>query len=113
MKSLDYPSVYLESVLYNLISNAIKYRRQNVTPEVKLRTYFEDKRIILEVSDNGLGIDLNKYGHQIFKLNKIFHEGFDSKGLGLFILKNQIETLGGSISVESEPNVGSTFKVIF
>lgn len=113
VKSLDYPSVYLESVLYNLISNAIKYRRQNVTPEVKLRTYIEDKRVILEVSDNGLGIDLNKYGHQIFKLNKIFHEGFDSKGLGLFILKNQIETLGGSISVESEPNVGSTFKVIF
>ena len=113
VESIDYPSVYLESILYNLISNAIKYRKQRAIPEVKLRTYIEDERVVLEVSDNGLGIDLKKYGHQIFKLNKIFHKGFDSKGLGLFILKNQIETLGGSISVKSEPDIGSTFKVVF
>jgi sensor histidine kinase regulating citrate/malate metabolism len=68
---------------------------------------------VLEVCDNGLGIDLTRYGHQIFKLNKVFHKGFDSKGLGLFILKNQIETLGGKISVNSEPNQGSAFKVVF
>jgi signal transduction histidine kinase len=113
VQNLHYPSAYLESVLYNLITNAIKYRRRNVQTEIVIKTYIEDLRVVLEVCDNGLGIDLTRYGHQIFKLNKVFHKGFDSKGLGLFILKNQIETLGGKISVNSEPNQGSAFKVVF
>ncbi|MFD2162982.1 PAS domain S-box protein [Paradesertivirga mongoliensis] len=110
---IDYPTVYLESILYNLITNAIKYRRKNVKSQVVIHTYIKGGKIALEVSDNGLGIDLQRYGHQIFKLNKVFHKGFDSKGMGLFILKNQIETLGGTISVTSQPNRGSTFEVIF
>ena len=81
--------------------------------EVVIHTYIKGGKVALKVSDNGLGIDLHRYGHQIFKLNKVFHKGFDSKGMGLFILKNQIETLGGTISVTSEPNRGSTFEVVF
>jgi PAS domain S-box-containing protein len=111
--AITYPKLYLESILYNLVNNAIKYRRTSVTTLIKISTYLEQGKIVLAVEDNGLGIDLDKYGHQIFKLNKIFHKGFDSKGLGLFIAKNQIETLGGTISVDSKPNLGSTFKVTF
>lgn len=113
VRNLEYPTVYLESILYNLITNAIKYKRKAVKTLIQIKTFMKDDRVVLEVIDNGLGIDLQRYGHQIFKLNKIFHKGFDSKGLGLFILKNQIETLGGKISVISEPDKGSTFKVIF
>lgn len=110
---IEYPPIYLESILYNLINNAIKYRRTNVNSEVVVSTYLQKGKVVLEVADNGLGIDLDKYGHQVFKLNKIFHKGYDSKGLGLFIVKNQIETLGGNISVESVPDKGSIFKVVF
>ncbi|HEX8377653.1 MAG TPA: ATP-binding protein [Pedobacter sp.] len=111
--TIDYPVIYLESILYNLISNAIKYRRKSVKSVIKIKTYFEENRTVLEVSDNGLGIDLKRYGSQVFQLNKVFHSGYDSKGLGLFILKNQVETLGGKITVTSEPNQGATFKVFF
>jgi len=110
---IEYPLIYIESILYNLITNAITYKRTHVKCLVKVSTYLENDRVVLEVADNGLGIDLQRYGHQIFKLNKVFHKGYESKGLGLFILKNQIETLGGTISVQSEPEQGSTFKVIF
>lgn len=110
---IEYPPVYLESILYNLISNAIKYRNTTVTSQVNVCTYLQNGRVVLDVEDNGLGIDLEKFGHQMFKLNKIFHKGYDSKGLGLFLIKNQIEALGGEISVESAPGKGSTFKVVF
>ena len=67
--------------------------------------------VILTFKDNGLGIDLVKHGKNMFKLNQIFHSGYDSKGVGLFMTKTQIETFGGKIAVESEPNVGSIFTI--
>ena len=96
-----------------MLSNAVKYRRTHVVPCIAIKTYVENEAVVLEVIDNGLGIDLEKYGHQIFKLHKVFHKGFDSKGLGLSKIKTQIETLGGRINVQSLPNKGSTFKVMF
>lgn len=113
IEEIEYPPVYLESILYNLISNAIKYRNTAVASYINVRTYKQEGKVVLDIEDNGLGIDLKKFGHQVFKLNKIFHKGYDSKGLGLFLIKNQIETLGGSISVDSAPDKGSTFKVVF
>lgn len=67
----------------------------------------------MEVSDNGLGIDLVKYGDKLFGMHKTFHDNPNAKGIGLFITKNQIEALGGKISVKSETNKGSTFTVVF
>lgn len=67
----------------------------------------------MNVSDNGVGIDMERYGSSIFGLYKTFHGHEDSRGVGLYITKNQIETMGGKIEVESKPNVGSTFKVYF
>ncbi|CAN5471865.1 hypothetical protein BH23BAC1_BH23BAC1_20610 [soil metagenome] len=108
-----YPNTYLESIFHNLLSNAIKYRAPGRVPRISLSTEIEDNSVIFKVSDNGLGIDLNKYGSKIFGLRKIFHSHADAKGIGLFMTKAQIETLGGKISVESEVDKGSTFKIIF
>lgn len=109
-----YPNIYLESILFNLISNALKYCKKNILPVIKVSTYRNHSGdIILEVEDNGLGIDLKKYGNQVFKLHKVFHPGYDSKGVGLFMTKNQIETFGGTIDIESEKDVGTKFIIKF
>lgn len=106
-----FPKVYLESLFYNVISNSLKYRKENVPVEINISSKQEDGKTQIVFEDNGLGIDLNRYGQQMFKLNKIFHKGFDSRGVGLFITKNQLEMHGGSISVESTPDIGTRFIV--
>ncbi|WP_066832758.1 PAS domain S-box protein [Rufibacter ruber] len=113
LETVAYPKIYLESILYNLLSNALKYSQKGVYPHIKIKTYTAKGRTVLSVRDNGLGIDLKRYGNDIFKLKKIFHKGFDSRGVGLFLVKNQIETLGGTIQVKSKPLVGSKFIVTF
>lgn len=111
--TIEYSKVYLESILLNLLSNAIKYRSPERKPKIFFRTQNIDQQIILTCEDNGLGIDLQKYGHKIFKLYKTFHRNEDARGIGLYITKNQIEALGGEISISSEINVGTTFTIIF
>lgn len=108
---IKYPQLYLESIFYNLISNAIKYSTTERQPEIQVRTFTKNDKIIITVRDNGLGIDLNKYQNKVFKLNQVFHTGHDSKGVGLFMTKTQVESLGGNIRVISEPNIGSEFIV--
>ena len=108
---VKFPKVYLESIFYNLISNALKYSKAGVPPDILIHSETASNKVLLSFKDNGLGIDLKKHKGNIFKLNKIFHRGFDSKGVGLFMTKTQIETFGGKITVESEPNIGSEFKV--
>ena len=102
---------YLESILLNLLTNAIKYRKPETELKIKIIAKEIDNLISLEVIDNGLGMDLNKIGEKLFGMYKTFHQHKDSRGIGLFITKNQIEALGGSIQVESEINKGSNFKV--
>ncbi len=104
-----YPKAYLESILYNLISNAIKYSNPAVPPVITITTEQEGNMLLLSVKDNGLGIDLAKHGDKIFKLNQVFHANKDSKGIGLHLIKTQIESLGGSITVNSSVNEGSEF----
>lgn len=110
---ITYPNIYLESILLNLLSNALKYRHPDRKPVVCFKTYYDGQQLILEVSDNGLGINLSLYGHQLFKLRKTFHDHVESRGVGLFLIKNQIESMGGEIKIQSEENVGSTFIVTF
>ncbi|WP_165836236.1 PAS domain-containing sensor histidine kinase [Taibaiella soli] len=113
VQDIFYPKVYLESIIQNLVSNALKYSSPERPPQINIETYLHKGTVCLSVRDNGLGIDLNKYGSQIFKFRKIFHRGFDSRGVGLFMTRNQIETLGGKITVESEPDIGTTFTIKF
>lgn len=110
---ISYPKPYLESILYNLISNAIKYRNPDVKPAIVVNTAMTDGRVRLSVKDNGLGIDLERHGNKIFKLNQVFHQHENSKGIGLYMTKTQIESLGGSIRVNSKPNEGAEFIVEF
>lgn len=111
--TIQYPRIYLESILYNLISNALKYSTQDGQPVITIVTSRSVDKITLSVIDNGLGIDMDKHKDQVFKLNQVFHQGYDSKGVGLFITKTQVETLGGNIIVRSKPGEGSEFIVTF
>ncbi len=102
---------YLRSTFLNLITNAIKYRNE----DKKLLIEIDHERVqnydILSFKDNGLGIDLELHGKRLFGMYKTFHRLEDSRGLGLFIVKNQLEAMGGKIEVESKLGEGSTFKV--
>jgi len=113
IETMEFPKMYLESIFYNMISNSLKYSKPNVPPEILITSAANHDKITLTFSDNGLGIDMARHGNEIFKLNKTFHSGFDSKGVGLFMTKTQIETFGGNISVQSQPNVGTTFTIEF
>jgi signal transduction histidine kinase len=102
---------YLHSILYNLLSNAIKYRHPERNCQISVRCVQQDKGVLLEIIDNGMGIDLQQHGHNLFKMYKRFHENREGRGLGLYLIKVQAEILGGYIEVQSQPGVGTTFSV--
>ncbi len=104
---------YLESILLNLITNAIKYARPEVYPMIHFSTNSIDDYLQLSVRDNGQGMDLEKVGSRIFKLNQSFHGNSDSKGVGLYLVYHHVTSLGGKIEVESEVNKGTTFRITF
>lgn len=104
---------YLHSIFYNLIVNSIKYRQAEVPPVISIRTEKNNGMLTVHFSDNGLGIDLERRGDQVFGLYKRFHHHVDGKGLGLFMVKTQVEMLDGKISISSIPNVGTQFKIDF
>ncbi|KAA5821193.1 PAS domain S-box protein [Algibacter amylolyticus] len=111
--NIKYNKVYLESIFLNLVSNAIKYKSKDRSPEIFIQSVVEDGIEKLKFKDNGLGINLERHGHKVFGLNKVFHRHPEAKGVGLFMTKVQVESLGGTISVESVVNEGSTFNINF
>jgi signal transduction histidine kinase len=111
--SVEYVPAYLESIMLNLISNAIKYRHPGRQALIKIRSGIENERPVLKISDNGLGIDLTRHAQKIFNLYQTFHNHPEAKGIGLYITKNQIESMGGKIEVESAAGEGTTFKITF
>lgn len=110
---VDFNPAYLESVLLNFTTNAIKYADPKRPLEIIYKFEMENNQKVLSISDNGLGINLMKYGESLFGLYKTFHQHADARGLGLYITKNQIESMKGTVSVVSEEGVGSTFKIHF
>ncbi|MFV8376812.1 PAS domain S-box protein [Flavobacterium sp. LB1P62] len=108
---INYNPAYLESILYNIISNSIRYSHPERKPTIVIKWFIENDLKILQISDNGVGIDLVRNADKIFGMYKTFTNNADSKGIGLFITKNQIDAMGGNITVESEPNIGTTFKI--
>ncbi len=113
VSKLYYPHKYIDSILTNLISNAIKYKSPDRNLKLEIKTKTVNKHTILSVKDNGLGINLERHKDSIFKIRKVFHEHPDAKGFGLFMTKTQVEAMGGTIWVESLPDVGSTFYIKF
>lgn len=108
---LNTDRAYLDSIVLNLISNAIKYRKPQTQPVITIATGEKLPFCWFSVTDNGLGIDLEKYGSRVFGMFKTFHGNSDARGIGLFITRNQIEALGGKIDLESKPGEGTTFTV--
>lgn len=104
---------YLYSIFYNLITNSIKYRQRGMQPRVLIKSMLNNDKAVLTFKDNGLGIDIAKKGDQLFMLYKRFHYHTEGKGMGLFMVKSQVESLGGRISVKSEVNVGTEFEIQF
>lgn len=102
---------YVLSIVYNLTSNAIKYRSPERDPVVRIATYRSDDKFVIEVKDNGIGIDLEKHGKQVFGLYKRFNNAVDGKGLGLYMTKTQVEMMGGTIEIKSAPGEGTSFIV--
>ncbi|WP_178983500.1 sensor histidine kinase [Winogradskyella helgolandensis] len=104
---------YLDSIILNFITNAIKYRSNKRKPIIELSSEFQDDYVVLKIKDNGLGIDLEKFGDKLFQMYNTFHYNEDAIGIGLFITKNHIESLGGKVEVESKVDEGTVFTVFF
>ncbi|MBC7654338.1 MAG: PAS domain-containing sensor histidine kinase [Oligoflexus sp.] len=111
--TIKFDKGYLSSIIQNLITNAVKYCSPNRTPEIKVLTRMLGHKKQLLVIDNGLGMDFNLIKDKIFGLNQTFHQNKDGRGLGLYLVKTQIEEMCGSIDVETELDKGSTFILTF
>jgi K+-sensing histidine kinase KdpD len=102
---------YLDSILLNLFTNAIKYKSPERKAVLEIGYEVNEHFTIISFKDNGLGINLNKNEHKIFGMYKTFHGNEDARGIGLFITKNQLEVMNGKIEVESQEGQGSIFKI--
>jgi signal transduction histidine kinase len=108
-----YSRLYLESIIQNLLTNAIKYRHPDRNPVIKLSTYLKNQRVHLSVKDNGLGIDLKQYGDKLFGLYQTFHGSQQSRGVGLYLTRSHVRAQGGDIMVQSTPDMGTEFIIMF
>lgn len=108
---LHYIPAYLESIFQNLLTNSLKYRHPDRQPLITVRSIQDGNHIYLTFEDNGIGIDMERYGDKVFGMYKTFHANSDAKGIGLFITRNQIESMGGSIKLDSTVNVGTKFTI--
>lgn len=111
--TIRYPRKYLQSYFHNLISNAMRYRSRERKLHLVIRTRLKAGNVVLEIADNGVGIDMDRNGSKLFGLRKTFHGNHDAKGFGLFITKTQVEAMGGLISATSQPGKGSAFFIQF
>jgi PAS domain S-box-containing protein len=102
---------YLGSIVLNLMSNALKYHHPDRRPVVTISSAIEKDKVLFEVKDNGIGIDLHKHGKELFGLFKTFNGNVDAKGIGLYITRFQVEAMGGNIDVESTMGEGTCFKI--
>lgn len=115
-ENLKVPCVFsvkqrINHILYILLANAIQYRRNNVPVQIRVKTYTKNDWVVLEVQDNGRGIDLELYKQDLFKPFKYFHSEASGKGVNLYLAKLQAERLHGYIDVHSTPGEGSVFSV--
>ena len=109
----DINKSYLESIFLNLLTNAINYREPSRQLKITITTKVEDNNLFMTFKDNGIGIDLEKNNDKIFGLYQRFHNYPESKGLGLYLVKSQVESMGGTISVDSNVGKGTTFTIVF
>lgn len=109
VEHLDSNKAYIESVFYNLISNAVKFAKPESPANISIWTVRRKDKVMIHFKDDGIGIDLAKHQHNVFKLYNRFHNHVEGKGMGLYMTKTQIRLLGGDIEVRSSPNKGTEF----
>ena len=110
---LEFSKANLRSILYNLISNAIKYRSAERLPDVLVKTSFTPEHVVLTVQDNGLGINLDVHKEKLFQMFKRFHNHVPGTGLGLYMINRIMQNNNGYVDVDSTPDKGSTFRIYF
>lgn len=110
-KNLEINSVksYMYNILFNLISNAVKYSDINKNSFIEILVKIKNENLIVKIQDNGIGIDIEKYRDKIFGLYKRFNNKVEGKGIGLYLVKSQVKQLNGTIDVESKLEVGTKF----
>jgi ligand-binding sensor domain-containing protein len=104
---------YLDSILLNLISNAMKYRHPDRNPVIIIRSDIQDNYFHLSLQDNGLGMDMALCKDKLFTLYRRFHLHIEGKGMGLYLVKTQMTAIGGKVDAESKLNEGTTFHLYF
>lgn len=109
---IHFSSKNLRSIVYNLLSNALKYRSPDRAARVQIHCYGEPKYIVLSVKDNGLGMNLSEE-RKLFTMFRRLHDHVEGTGIGLYMVKKIIENAGGRIEVKSQVGEGSTFTVYF
>ncbi|MGY6741636.1 MAG: PAS domain-containing protein [Cecembia sp.] len=109
--SMNYIYSHLENFLINLTTNALKYKHPERNPRIRIRTYMKNNYVVLEFEDNGIGIDLDRYGDRLFGLYQRFHSHVEGKGLGLYLVREQIRAHDGNLKVESTVGKSTTFKI--
>jgi len=102
---------YIQSILSNLMSNAVKYRHPDRPLKIELSSNQSGEHICLQIRDNGLGLDLPEIKDKLFRIYKRFHPHIEGKGLGLFLIKSHAEALGGTVEISSQVGEGTTFGV--
>ncbi|HJS00647.1 MAG TPA: PAS domain-containing protein [Flavobacterium sp.] len=110
---LNANKAYLESILLNLMTNSLKYKSNDRILRINITANQIENSVELIFKDNGIGIDLNKNKDKIFGLYQRFHDYPDSKGLGLYLVKSQVEAMKGTINIESTVNKGTTLTLTF
>jgi len=111
MPRVTYPKVYLESIIRHLLANALRFAHQDRPLQIVVRSYERDGVPMLEITDNGTGIDLERHGERLFRLGTTFHRHASGRGVGLFMVRTIVESLGGEIDVDSTPGKGTTFRL--
>ncbi|KAA9338192.1 PAS domain-containing protein [Hymenobacter busanensis] len=101
----------LQSIFYNLLSNALKYAHPERRPVVRLATEWAGATPVLVVQDNGLGIDLERHGPELFQMFRRFHTHVDGSGIGLYLVNRIVQQLGGQLEVVSVVGEGTTFRL--
>lgn len=109
---IHFSSKNVRSIIYNLLSNALKYKAPDRQPFIEITAWHTNDHVVLSVADNGLGFEKAEES-KIFSMFKRLHDHVEGTGVGLYIVKRIVENAGGAISVESEVGVGSTFKIYF
>lgn len=108
---ITYSKVGMKSIMQNLLTNAVKYRSPDRDCIIQIKTYRQGGKVILQVSDNGLGMDLEMDRERLFKMFNRLHDHVEGTGIGLYLIKIIVEKHGGSILVDSQLNTGTTFSV--